>query len=46
MKPSIIYTAIALLLIGCKEKETIIEYRDSNSQSLAKVADSFHGHIV
>ena len=46
MKTSVIYIAIALLLIGCKEKETIIEYRDSNSQSLLKPTDSFHGHIV
>jgi hypothetical protein len=44
MKMSLTYIAIALLLIGCKE--TIVEYHDSDSQSLAKVADSFHGHIV
>jgi hypothetical protein len=46
MKTSILCILITSLLVGCKEKETIIEYRDSNSQSLAKVADSFHGHIV
>jgi len=46
MKTQVIFIVIVLLFIGCREKETIIEYRDSNSQSLSKVADSFHGHIV
>jgi hypothetical protein len=46
MKILILFLVMTLLLIGCKEKETIIEYRDSNIQSLSKPADSYHGHIV
>jgi hypothetical protein len=38
--------AMAFLLAGCKEKETIIEYRSYPSQALLRPSDAFHGHIV
>lgn len=43
---SIHILAIVLLAVGCKEKETIIEYRESASQPLLRPSDAYHGHIV
>ncbi len=40
------FIVLVFLFVGCKEKETIIEYRDYPSQGLLRPSDSYHGHIV